>query len=225
MAMNVARGLGRCFLACSLVSWGAGCGSAATDSTTGADVAGVDASAMMDTGSAADTVATADAVSTTDTSGSSADAGAAADAPTSDTAPTPDVAQPDDAGAANDSAVEADAAPPGDTTQATDAGAADTGSAGDAATGGSSCGELTIAIGKELQSVAACTVDADCTVLQTGLCPFAGMPCGGVAVNKSKSLEALQALLTAAAVPCNVVTCKCMAPPAAFCQQGQCIAP
>lgn len=218
---------------CAGVLAATGCGSGATGPVAGADVTGGDAAQVADTGSGADAASPADAVSATDAVNATdaAGGGTASDVlSTSDTgastdgAPTPDVGA--DVGAADVGAADVGAPDVGATdASAADAGAVDASSVDDVATGDGACSELTVAIGKELKVVAACAADADCTVLQTGLCPFAGMPCGGVAVNKSQKLDGLQALLAAAAMPCNVAMCKCMAPPSAVCQQGQCTVP
>lgn len=84
------------------------------------------------------------------------------------------------------------------------------------------CDEQQAAIVQLVASQAWCSSDADCTVLQTGLCPFAGLPCGGVPLNKYAQTGQLQALLSAYAVPCNVAMCKCAVPGPALCVAGKC---
>ncbi len=85
------------------------------------------------------------------------------------------------------------------------------------------CEEKSAAILKLANSLAWCSDDSQCTVLSTGLCPFAGLPCGGMPVNKFVKTEQLQALLAAYAVPCNVAMCKCAVPGPAVCSAGKCV--
>jgi len=86
------------------------------------------------------------------------------------------------------------------------------------------CDELLGAIVQIATSAAAwCGTDADCTVLPTGLCPVAGLPCGGAPVNKYMKTTQLQALLAQYAVPCNAAMCKCAVPGPALCEKGKCV--
>ena len=198
---------------------------ASTDAGTATDAAATTDTAAADTLGAVDAAAGKDVVTATD-------AGVDANA---DSSATTDANGAVDGTGATDSVSSIDAAAPVDVKADVGAGPADVASVDAVADAGSDagpdagaanpCEDLTKAITAELEVVSTCAADVDCTVLQTALCPFAGMPCGGAAVNKSQKLDKLQALLTSAALPCNVAMCKCMPPPAAVCQKGHCAVP
>ena len=84
------------------------------------------------------------------------------------------------------------------------------------------CDEKAAAIAQLVGANSWCTTAKDCIVHQTGLCPFAGLPCGGVALNKYANIAQLNALLAATALPCNIAMCKCAVPGPASCVAGKC---
>jgi hypothetical protein len=84
------------------------------------------------------------------------------------------------------------------------------------------CDDKAAAIAQFVGASRWCASDKDCIVHATGLCPFAGMPCGGVALSQYAKVSQLDALLSATAVPCNVAMCKCAVPGPASCVAGKC---
>lgn len=85
------------------------------------------------------------------------------------------------------------------------------------------CDDKAAAIAQFVGASSWCASDKDCIVHATGLCPFAGMPCGGVALSQYAKVSQLDALLSATAVPCNIAMCKCAVPGPASCVAGKCM--
>lgn len=67
-----------------------------------------------------------------------------------------------------------------------------------------------------------CSTDADCTVVNTALCPVGDLPCGGILVNKWAKPDSLDAVLQAYGAACGPSTCKCKPPEPGSCIQGKC---
>lgn len=89
-----------------------------------------------------------------------------------------------------------------------------------------SCDDIKTAIATlAKQQASYCGKDEDCTVMVTGLCPFADLPCGGMALAKNADQTQLKALVEAYFPACGGGVCKCMPPKAAVCDKGKCVVP
>lgn len=87
------------------------------------------------------------------------------------------------------------------------------------------CDELKASLLTVAHAANWCGSDADCTVLNTALCPVGDLPCGGMLINKFAKTEPIQAVLSAYSTACGPSTCKCKAPEPGLCIQGKCALP